>query len=88
MGRIHIRDLQTLVDTGGLAVTGGQTLIASSNADTLEDCHCHSSESSTFSSTFVLKPASPSPSPLNTFDDSGRYYVRSYFAFSLPKDLP
>lgn len=70
---------------GAHQLSGVRKSAGSTNVDELLNCHCSATATATaFTSSFTLKPfTNSSASPLDNFDDTGRFYSRSDFKFAL-----
>jgi len=75
---------------GGFTQSGTRKNAGSTNTDELENCDCDSSAvATTFDYSFTLHPATTDPAaPLNSFDDSGRYYQRNAFLTAADLVIP
>ncbi len=65
---------------GAFQLSGARKSSASVGTDELSNCHCaHDGGDATFDSTFVMQPAVAQVNFTGIFDDTVRYYERSYF---------
>lgn len=73
---------------GSFQLSGIRKSTGSTNTDELLNCHCSNAAIATaFDNTFTLHPATVNGSnPLDAFDDTGRYFTRSFFTFTMTPD--